>query len=343
MSKILSDLLFYPFDKASLELPKENEKSLFINCEYTNDVSSLKNVSAVQHFKPYADTWERHGVHSTPTCPNDTGHDFVFCTLPKQKEHSKALIAKCLQALQEKGTLVISASNDANGNRLEKWITALGLNTQSLSKKKSRIVWATKNDLNQQIFDEYLSLSHARELSIGDYNFHTMPGIYGWKNIDQGSQLLINALDQPLKGNGADFGCGYGYLSTKILKQDNVIKKLYTIDADYNALECCKKNLGPYTDTHDIQFLWHDLNTRPDTLAPLDFAVMNPPFHEGKKTSNDIGKNFIKTAHQSLRNSGQLYMVANVHLPYELLLGQLFKKVEKLTEKSGFKVFKATK
>ena len=89
-------------------------------------------------------------------------------------------------------------------------------------------------------------------------------------------------------------------------------------------------------------FIWADLN-KPTTLKNLDFIIMNPPFHEGKSTDIGIGKAFIENAHTALKKHGELYMVANAHLPYEDTLKQTFFKLEKLFEGSGFKIYKATK
>jgi len=75
----------------------------------------------------------------------------------------------------------------------------------------------------------------------------------------------------------------------------------------------------------------------------LDFIVMNPPFHEGKKTDFSIGLGFIKSSAAALSPRGVLYVVANAHLPYEDLLQAEFKTVEKLHEGGGFKVFTAHK
>ena len=70
---------------------------------------------------------------------------------------------------------------------------------------------------------------------------------------------------------------------------------------------------------------------------------MNPPFHNGKKTDCAIGNAFIETALQALRPGGQLFMVANNHLPYEEALADKFYECIKLHEGQGFKVFHARK
>ena len=135
-------------------------------------------------------------------------------------------------------------------------------------------------------------------------------------------------------------GCGYGYLSMQLLKKPgHDIQKLYVIDTDIRALQAAQKNL----EEHEIEYLWQDLRKAPENIGPLDFIIMNPPFHAGKQTSHDIGIDFIKSAYGCLKSGGRLYMVANMHLPYEDILKNTFKNVIKMVEKDGFKIFEAQK
>jgi len=146
-------------------------------------------------------------------------------------------------------------------------------------------------------------------------------------------------LPDGLSGKGADFGCGYGFLSMQILESCADIETFYALEADYNALQCAKENLKNH---HQVTYDWVDL-THGAPVSDLDWIVMNPPFHEGKKTDNQIGQKFIETAYKSLKKNGVLYMVANAHLPYEKTLNNLFSNVEKTCEEQGYKIFIAHK
>ena len=52
-------------------------------------------------------------------------------------------------------------------------------------------------------------------------------------------------------------------------------------------LNAVKKILQKFENKISIEYSWSDLTTIPDGLPPLDWVVMNPPFHEGKKTDSD--------------------------------------------------------
>ena len=149
-------------------------------------------------------------------------------------------------------------------------------------------------------------------------------------------KLLSQFIPSDLSGHVSDFGCGYGYLSKFISDRCPNVRNLSAIDADAYALEICAANVPRARIIHT------DL-TQHQNLAQFDVIIMNPPFHDGKKNEPDLGLGFIQTASAHLKEGGNLYMVANAHLPYEKTLHNLFSKTEKLAEQKGFKIFKAKK
>lgn len=342
MSQLLSELLSYPYEKEQLIQPDQEAQTLIWGAEYTAALAT-RQTAWIQSFKPYADHLGNKNIQVVQSPEKNKQYQQAFCVLPKQKEESLYILASCLDSLEDKGILIAAASNDAGGKRLEKWFQELGIKPNSLSKSKCRIVWGNKVAPNKEKIKHYIEAGSPQEITIENQTFCTKPGIYGWNKIDQGSKILVENLPHNLSGTGADFGCGYGYLSKKILDGNRQLKKLYAIDADYNAVLCCQKNLKQYEENISIEYLWEDLTKRPDNITSLDWIVMNPPFHEGKDTHIDVGQKFIETAALSLRKKGVLYMVANAHLPYEKMLQTLFESTEKIIEKQGFKIFKAVK
>ena len=77
--------------------------------------------------------------------------------------------------------------------------------------------------------------------------------------------------------------------------------------------------------------------------TPFNWVVMNPPFHEGRKGVPDLGRAFIRNAAANLSPSGQLFMVANRHLPYEAALREHFREVTELSGDNRFKLFAASR
>jgi len=135
----------------------------------------------------------------------------------------------------------------------------------------------------------------------------------------------------------ADLGAGWGYLSRHLLTREK-IRELHLIEADFAALDCARKNV---TDPR-AHFHWADA-TRFTPDQPFDGIITNPPFHTTRKADPDIGRAFITAAAGMLTPSGQMYLVANRHLPYERTLADCFRHVEEISGDNAFKVLRATK
>ena len=70
---------------------------------------------------------------------------------------------------------------------------------------------------------------------------------------------------------------------------------------------------------------------------------MNPPFHTGRSAEPALGQDFIKAAARNLTRNGDLWIVANRHLPYEATLSDCFRQVEEVAGDNRFKVFHASR
>ena len=141
----------------------------------------------------------------------------------------------------------------------------------------------------------------------------------------------------PLKGAGADLGCGFGALSLVALRSP-AVTSLRLIDIDRRAIAAAKKNV----EDPRVAFEWADVRTLP-TEGELNFIVSNPPFHDGGTEDRRLGQNFIRQAAALLKTGGVLWLVANRHLPYEAELNAAFKRVKPLLDKGGYKIFEAVK
>ena len=167
--------------------------------------------------------------------------------------------------------------------------------------------------------------------------FTARPGCFSADGIDPGSQVLADALPAGLKGRGADLGAGWGWLAAQVLRQPGVTE-LHLVEAQHMAVEAARANIS---DPRAV-FHWADATGfRPD--RPLDFIVMNPPFHRGRAADPAIGQGFVRAAAGMLAPSGVLWMVANRHLPYEDVLNAAFGEVAEAGADRAFKVLRASR
>lgn len=347
-----TNALFYPFVKGALTRPSVNEggRGFFINaapCPFLQEEDTGINMFFQPEFTQ-AFSLTKAGFPVLSDWPEKAGGDLfdtVLVRLPKQRDQAHYYMARGLELLKEGGIMVCAAANDAGGGRIEKDMRQLlgGAPCFSLSKYKARVVWGEKKSglLDKDVLEHWRVRGALQKYE--GHGFWTQPGIFGWDKVDRGSAMLQEELSGDFDGIGADFGCGYGYLSAGLCRAHKGIKELYCIDSDKNAIKAARRNMEAAAGNAACHYIWDDLTAPVTDFPAFDWIVMNPPFHDGKREDTDIGVEFIKTAAKNLRPKGVLWMVANRQLPYEKTLESLFSSYKNLREENGFKIYCAIK
>lgn len=271
-------------------------------------------------------------------------HTVVLRT-EKQSAAARAMFATALGFLSSHGRIMAYAPNDAGGRQLPGYAEALGLAYSKDARHRCTFITARcdGDGLDDQALKAMLAEGDYQRMEDG---YYTCPGLHSWQKPDTGSAMLARYLPEDMPGNGADFGCGWGYLSCRLVPAMEAGARLYCLDNDKRALKAAAMNLEQRTDDTNInwQTLWRDIRHPHDMPKTLDWIAMNPPFHNGIGEGDiDLGRAFIAAAAESLRKGGRLYMVANRKLAYEEDLSRLFKHVEKRAEENGYKIFETRK
>jgi len=244
------------------------------------------------------------------------------------------VLALGLRTLVPGGTLTAMAPKDRGGSRLRKELQSFGCAVTEMVKAHHRICVAPRPEAIAGLDD---AIAAGAPRMTEPHGLWSQPGVFSWDRIDPGTALLAQNLPT-LSGEGADLGCGIGYLARSVLTSPKV-KRIALIDLDRRAVDCARRNV----DDPRASFSWADATIADAPLSGLDFVVMNPPFHDGGTEDRSLGQAFIRRAASALRKGGALWMVANRHLPYEAVLGDLFTSVEIKADQSGYKVFEAHK
>lgn len=293
----------------------------------------------VQPLQPDEAVLKAQGWQVVSDIPAQGEFDHVIVMASKNHDETRYAMAQGWRRLKTGGLLTAAGANDAGGRRLEKDFSALDMAPAADSKHKSRVVQARKeNVVEPQAVPLWIAQGEWQPVLGG--RFISRPGLFSWNRADQGSVLLAALIPPELAGRGADFGCGYGYLSAHVLSSCADVQHITALDADARAVEACRRNTEFAAGR--IHCVWHDLRQAP-ALSGLDFIIMNPPFHEGVKTLSQLGISFIRNAAACLKPGGRLFMVANNHLPYEDVLKLSFSDVHPLDQGQGFKIIRATK
>ncbi len=291
-------------------------------------------------FKPDHDALAMAGY--TVLNPEDPGLPAAGLTLilpPRQRDEMRAIFARALMAAPEGGVVLAALPNTLGARTAERALAELAGETASLSKHKCRAFWARKEAarFNQVAAEEWIAMDAPRQIEPGLWS---RPGLFSWDRVDPGSMLLADSIPEDIKGRGADFGGGYGFLSRETLAHCPRVEHITLLEAEHRALACAEATLSPYPGRHSIQ--WADL-IRDDLPGPFDFILMNPPFHTGRADQAALGQGFIRAAARALTPSGTLWMVANRHLPYEAVLSAAFKEHAQIEDEGGYKIIRASR
>jgi len=260
--------------------------------------------------------------------------DSVTLLAPPGTAERRYALALALRALKDGGRLVAAAPKDKGGSRLRKELEAFGCTVNEDSRRHHRI--ATVRKPAAPVGLDAAIAEGAPRLHPG-LGLWTQPGVFSWDRIDPGSALLVKSLP-PMAGKGADLGAGIGYLAHTILTSPKV-EKLTLIEIDGRAAAAATRNVADPR----AEVLWADVRSSGVAPASLDFVVMNPPFHDAGVEDKQLGQAFIRQAAALLRKGGVLWLVANRHLPYEHVLGELFRNVQPRADAGGYKVIEAVK
>ena len=259
--------------------------------------------------------------------------DAIMIYAPPGVLERRYTLAMALKALRPGGRLDVMAPKDKGGSRLKKDLQAFGAEVGESAKAHHRRCVVIKGD-GLTGLDEAVAGGAPR--LVPGLDAWSQPGVFAWDRIDQGTALLAKTLP-PLKGAGADLGCGYGALATVVLRS-TAVTSLGLYDLDRRAVEAARRNV----EDPRVTFAQADVRTLP-TNGDLDFIVTNPPFHDGGAEDKRLGQSFIRQAAAMLGKGGVLWLVANRHLPYEAEINEAFKRVRMAADAGGYKVFEAVK
>jgi len=291
-----------------------------------------------QGFKPALDALARQGF----AMREDDGPAQYGLTLvlpPRQREEGRALLARAVRATYDGGIVMAAVSNLEGAKTVEGDLKRLTGGVTALSKNKCRVFWARVETgrLDAALADAWTAGDAPRPVAEG--RFISRPGLFAWDHIDAGSRLLAENLPPTLHGRVADLGSGFGYLSDEVLSRCPRVTHLDAIEAEARAVDMARRNLAKFGE----RAACHWLDATAPLPGPYEAIVSNPPFHVDRQDRHDLGQAFIRSAAKALVPTGELWMVANRHLPYEETLKAAFRMVETKVQTSAFKVFRAAR
>ena len=314
-------------DGGGLELPEEGAIAAF-RPPIEADLAGIppERLRIINDFKPNYDAWEERGYEVMRVTKDRYAAAIV--SLPRAKSEARSLVAEACAVSD--GIVVIDGQKTDGADSILREMRARVTVHGPIAKAHGKLFWI--DETATDFFEDWLEGPSRPE-----GGFWTAPGVFSAGGVDLASALLVEALPDSLGREVCDLGAGWGYIAAHALTRRNV-ETLYLVEAGHMALECARHNV---TDDR-ARFFWEDA-TRWEPPHRMDTVLMNPPFHTGRAAEPQIGQAFVAAAARILSSQGNLWMVANRHLPYEAELKKRFAQVEEIGGDARFKLFHAAR
>jgi len=156
--------------------------------------------------------------------------------------------------------------------------------------------------------------------------------------LDEGTRLLLEALEVRPTDEALDIGCGAGFIGIHVARLANR-GKVTMVDASLASIAVAERRVAE-SGLANIRVLASD-GAQAVLQQRFDLVVTNPPFHMGGIQTTEIAQRFIREAAQVLKARGRFYLVANRFLKYEPALRDHFKTVDEVGGNTRYKVLRA--
>ncbi|QPC86530.1 methyltransferase [Mesorhizobium sp. NBSH29] len=337
MSNDALKTLFHPFETGDLPLPETGARILFLGAEagFLVPEGFVAELSCVQGFRPAFLALQSSGLKVAPQIEGDD-FDSALILCNRHRGENENRIADALEKVRPGGTILVAGGKEEGIASLRKRVAGLTPLDGNLAKYHGGVFWFRRDGDIEPLLDALRSGNGPVRV---EDRFVTAPGMFSYDRVDKGSRLLAETVPSDFSGHVADFCAGWGFLSAELLRRAPGIKAIDLHEADFASLEAARINLSTAA---QAAFFWRDLLSEPVT-EKYAAIIMNPPFHNRRNADPLIGQDMVKTAAGALRRGGQLWMVANVHLPYETTLNAQFGSHREHARENGFKVLSASR
>jgi 16S rRNA (guanine1207-N2)-methyltransferase len=274
--------------------------------------------------------------------------DLVIIQIPKGRLLTRRWLVQAHQALTMGGSIYIVGSNRAGIQSMIKDTQELfGPGRILAYKKGSRLVHFIKrlreNPLPDWVNSPGIAPHTWVEFSI-PYSDHTfairsLPGVFSYDRLDEGTEMLLGAVNIPGGAKVLDAGCGYGIIGLYAAVHGAVL--VHMVDNNLLAVEATRETLT-VNSIKNAEVTAGDLLNMPFP-DKYDLVLSNPPFHAGHAVDFQVAHALIENSNQALNPGGRLVIVANRFIRYDRLIQEIYGNISIVAETGKFHVLSGLK
>jgi 16S rRNA (guanine1207-N2)-methyltransferase len=295
---------------------------------------------------------DNHDVNIIPCIdlPVDV-HNYYHSVLiqtPKSRKLARRWLVQAYNALRDGGYCYVAGSNSLGIKSIIKDASEIFGNSSILAYKKGNRITLQKKNVEAMPIPDWANepgiapgtwVEFSILLSNYSFQIRSLPGIFSYDRLDDGTCMLLSICNIPKGANVLDMGCGYGIIGMYAAHQG--AGWVDFVDSDLLAIAACKASIekNQITNTTVIP---GDLLSSIDATK-YDLILSNPPFHTGQSVDYQIAEALIRQSFQALIPGGQIVIVANKFIRYDYLIRQIFDNVSVLASSGKFHVLSGRK
>jgi len=272
--------------------------------------------------------------------------EVVLLETPNDRKLARRWLVEAHHALTVGGEIYLAGANDQGIRSIVDDAAALFGNAAVLGYKRGQRVaraqkfgeqpgdvdWAAAPGIAPGTWHEFIVELRGQTLQL-----RSLPGVFAYDRLDQGTRLLLETITPPVGMRVLDIGCGYGVIG--LLGGKLGAAQVDLIDVNLLAVAAAAENIA--RNRVDGARAFASDGVPPDRADRYDLVLTNPPFHVGKAVDYEIARAFVAQTRRALRPGGQLVLVANQFIRYDQLLRLAFEQVACLAENRSYRVWQA--
>lgn len=274
--------------------------------------------------------------------------DGAVIYLPKAKPHLTMLLDNLSALVKQDAPILVVGENKAGIKSVAKLLEKLGGKANKIDSAKHCALFAISNQNKRTSFSlSNYELAHSHTVNDHTVELVSLPGVFGHKQLDPGTQLLLEQFTpdniRELKGELYDFACGTGVIGCYLGGIANKYKNQLNISMSDNfalAVYCSKRSLSLNKLDANVSAVDGFVEA---AGKRFDHIVSNPPFHEGIRNEYKITENFIRHAYSNSARGGKLTIVANRFLPYPDILENVYSSFSEVSASNKYRVYQSIK
>ena len=164
--------------------------------------------------------------------------------------------------------------------------------------------------------------------------FHSTWGIFSPREIDKGTQLLLDHIEIDRSDTCIDLGCGYGPLGL-VMAAEADLGRVHLIDKDFVAVDYTQKNAGlNHLDNVEV-YLSNGFSAVPEDTR-FDVVVSNLPAKAGK----ELFYLYFYDARSRMKPGSRIYVVTinGLRQFIKRVFGEVFGNYSKLKQGKDYTV-----